>query len=412
MSSINTNYSKLQAGYLFPEIARRTKIYKEANPTAPVIRLGIGDTAEPLAPSIVQAMQDEVTKLGNKETYTGYGDSEGTPELRSTIANYYKELDCDIDVSEVFVSDGAKSDCANIQSIFGDSVVALQDPAYPVYVDSNVMSGRTGEMDMTTKQFEGLVYLNSNEANNFVSELPIGKVDLIYLCYPNNPTGAVATRDQLKKYVDYAIQNKAIIIYDAAYSWFITDENIPKSIYEIQGADTCAIELNSFSKWAGFTGVRLGWSIVPKDLITEGAEQGKINWMWMRRQNTFFNGASNIAQAGGVASLSPQGRLECQATVDFYLENAKLIKAGLESVGFVCYGGNNAPYIWLKTKDTSGNTITSWDFFDLLLSNCNVVGTPGSGFGPAGEGFFRLSAFGSRENVIEAIGRIQKFFGV
>lgn len=412
MSSINTNYSKLQAGYLFPEIARRTKLYKEVNPNAPVIRLGIGDTTEPLAPSIVMAMHEEVSKLGDKETYTGYGDSEGTPELRSAIAQYYKDLGCNIDDLEVFVSDGAKSDCANIQSIFGDSVVALQDPAYPVYVDSNVMSGRTGEMDMTTKQYAGLVYLNSNEANNFVSELPTDKVDLIYLCYPNNPTGAVATRQELAKYVDYAIKNKAIIIYDAAYSWFITDKNIPKSIYEIKGAETCAIELNSFSKWAGFTGVRLGWSVVPKTLIVENTEANKINWMWMRRQNTFFNGASNIAQAGGVASLSQQGRLECQATIDFYLENARLIKIGLEAVGFTCYGGSNAPYIWLKTKNTKGEMMTSWDFFDLLLDNCNVVGTPGSGFGPAGEGFFRLSAFGSRDNVIEAISRIQKFFGI
>jgi LL-diaminopimelate aminotransferase len=411
MSSINSNYSKLQAGYLFPEIARRTKAYKEANPTAPVIRLGIGDTTEPLVPSVVSAMTQAVAKLGNRETYTGYGDSEGTSELRSAISSYYNDLGCNIEVSEVFVSDGAKSDCANIQSIFGESVVSLQDPAYPVYVDSNVMSGRTGVINPETRQYEGLVYLAGTEANGFIADVPSGKVDLIYLCFPNNPTGAVATREQLQKYVDYAIANKAVIIYDAAYSWFIKDNNIPKSIYEIKGAETCAIELNSFSKWAGFTGVRLGWSIVPKALVVEGVEAGKINWMWMRRQNTFFNGASNIAQAGGVASLSVQGRAECQATVDFYLENAQLIKAGLEKVGFSCYGGSNAPYIWLKTKDLNGNGVSSWDFFDLLLNNCNVVGTPGSGFGPAGEGFFRLSAFGSRANVVEAIARIQTVFG-
>lgn len=409
MSIINPNYSKLQAGYLFPEIAKRTKIYKEQNPTAKIIKLGIGDTTMPLGQTIISAMAKAVENLGQKSSYSGYGDSEGSPLLRQAISDYYKDLNCKIDVNEVFMSDGAKSDCANIQSIFGDSIVALQDPAYPVYVDSNVIAGRTGNFN-EQNQFDKLVYLECAEANNFVAIPPTQKADLIYLCYPNNPTGAMATRSELQQMVNYAIANKAVIIYDAAYSWFITDASYPKSIYEISGSDTCAIEINSFSKWAGFTGVRLGWTVVPKTLITENTTTGELNKAWNRRQNTFFNGACNIAQAGGLASLSLEGRLECQKTIDYYMENATIIRTSLQQIGFVCFGGQNAPYIWLQTPLRNGQKVKSWDFFDELLDNCQVVGTPGSGFGTAGEGYFRFSAFGNREDIITALERICNFY--
>jgi LL-diaminopimelate aminotransferase len=401
MAKINQNYQKLSAGYLFPEIARRTKLFLNENPGVEVMRLGIGDTTEPIVPSVIEGLHKGVNDLGEVDSYSGYGPSEGIGLLRQGIANFYSENGAPIDASEVFVSDGAKSDSANIQGIFSeDCVVAVQDPAYPVYVDSNVIAGRTGLSD--ENGYEGLVYMPCTEENGFFPELPKGKVDLIYLCSPNNPTGAVATKEQLKDFVDYAREYKAIILFDSAYSSFITDPALPKSIYEIEGASECAIELNSFSKTAGFTGVRLAWTIVPKSCVAEDAEAGVLHSLWTRRQNTFFNGASNIVQSGGVAVLTKEGRAQTDNQVKFYLENASIINNGLKGKGITTYGGGNAPYVWLKTP----NDLSSWDFFDKLLNECNVVGTPGSGFGPAGEGFFRLSAFGHRENVEAAVSSI------
>ena len=402
MAKINQNYQKLSAGYLFPEIARRTNQFLNENAGVQVMRLGIGDTTEPIVSTVLNGLHQGVDDLGSVETYSGYGASEGITPLRQGIADFYAEQGAPIDMSEVFVSDGAKSDSANIQGIFSeDCVVAVQDPAYPVYVDSNVISGRTGLAG--EDGYEGLVYMPCTEENGFFPELPKSKVDLIYLCSPNNPTGAVATREQLKLFVDYAREHKAIILFDSAYASFITDPELPKSIYEIEGAHECAIELNSFSKTAGFTGVRLAWTIVPKACVAEDAEAGVLHGLWTRRQNTFFNGASNIVQAGGVAVLSPEGRKQTDEQVAFYLENAKIINEGLKAKGITTYGGGNAPYVWLKTP----NGLTSWEFFDKLLGEGHVVGTPGSGFGPAGEGFFRLSAFGHRENVEAAVSSIR-----
>ena len=403
MARINKNYDKLAAGYLFPEIARRTNAFLEQNSGAKVLRLGIGDTTEPIVPAVLDGLHAGVEALGNAESYSGYGPSEGIDALREGLAKFYNERGVNLDPSEFFVSDGAKSDSANIQGIFSDDcVVAVQDPAYPVYVDSNVISGRTGQA--TDSGYEGLIYMPCTEGNGFFPDLPKQKVDLIYICSPNNPTGAVATKEQLKSFVDYANEHKAIIFYDSAYASFITDPDLPRSIYEVEGAETCAIEFNSFSKTAGFTGVRLAWTIVPKACVTEDSEGGKLHALWTRRQNTFFNGAANIVQSGGVAALSPEGRKQTDAQVSFYLENARIINDGLKSLGITTYGGGNAPYVWLKTP----GGISSWDFFDKLLNECHVVGTPGSGFGPSGEGFFRLSAFGHRENVEKAVSSIKE----
>tara|TARA_B100001093_G_scaffold230640_1_gene221185 strand:- start:715 stop:1938 length:1224 start_codon:yes stop_codon:yes gene_type:complete len=403
MARINQNYDKLAAGYLFPEIARRTNAFLEENPEATVLRLGIGDTTEPIVSAVLQGLREGTEALGSVETYSGYGASEGIGTLRQSLADLYAERGLSLDASEFFVSDGAKSDSANIQGIFSeDCVVAVQDPAYPVYVDSNVISGRTGVS--TDSGYEGLVYMPCTEENDFFPDIPEGKVDLIYLCSPNNPTGAVATRDDLQKFVDYANKYHAIIFFDSAYAAFITDPTLPRSIYEIEGAENCAIEFNSFSKTAGFTGVRLAWTIVPKACRTEDSEAGKLHALWTRRQNTFFNGASNVVQAGGVAALSPLGRKQTEEQVTFYLENAGIINDGLKSLGITTFGGGNAPYVWLKTP----NELSSWDFFDKLLGECHVVGTPGSGFGPAGEGFFRLSAFGHRENVESAVNSMRE----
>lgn len=403
MARINQNYDKLAAGYLFPEIAKRTHAFSEKNPDAQVLRLGIGDTTEPIVSSVLEGLRDGVNALGAAESYSGYGPSEGISPLRESLAKLYAERGLSLDPSEFFVSDGAKSDSANIQGIFSDDcVVAVQDPAYPVYVDSNVIAGRTGQA--TEAGYQGLVYMPCTEENGFFPELPTQKVDLIYICSPNNPTGAVATKEQLKTFVDYANEHKAIIFYDSAYAAFITDPDLPRSIYEIDGAEKCAIEFNSFSKTAGFTGVRLAWTIVPKACQTEDSEPGKLHALWTRRQNTFFNGASNVVQSGGVAALSPEGRRQTDEQVAFYLENARIINEGLTSVGITTYGSDNAPYVWLKTP----NGLSSWDFFDKLLNECHVVGTPGSGFGPAGEGFFRLSAFGHRANVEKAVQSIKQ----
>ena len=403
MARINQNYDKLAAGYLFPEIAKRTHAFSEKNPDAQVLRLGIGDTTEPIVSSVLDGLRDGVNALGTAESYSGYGPSEGISPLRESLAKLYAERGLSLDSSEFFVSDGAKSDSANIQGIFSDDcVVAVQDPAYPVYVDSNVIAGRTGQA--SEAGYQGLVYMPCTEENGFFPELPTQKVDLIYICSPNNPTGAVATKEQLKTFVDYANEHKAIIFYDSAYAAFITDPDLPRSIYEIEGAEKCAIEFNSFSKTAGFTGVRLAWTIVPKACQTEDSEPGKLHAVWTRRQNAFFNGASNVVQSGGVAALSPEGRRQTDEQVAFYLENARIINEGLTSLGITTYGSDNAPYVWLKTP----NGLSSWDFFDKLLNECHVVGTPGSGFGPAGEGFFRLSAFGHRANVEKAVQSIKE----
>ena len=403
MARINTNYDKLGAGYLFPEIARRTNAFLEGQPGAEVLRLGIGDTTEPIVPAVLKGLHQGVDSLGQVETYSGYGPSEGIPSLRKSLAGLYSEYGLDLSPDEFFVGDGAKSDSANVQSIFSeDCIVAVQDPAYPVYVDSNVIFGRTG--NASDSGYDGLVYMPCTEDNDFFPDLPEGKVDLIYLCSPNNPTGAVATREQLKTFVDYANEHKAVIFFDSAYSAFITDPSLPRSIYEIEGAEKCAIEINSFSKTAGFTGVRLAWTIVPKACQAEDADPGKLHSLWTRRQNTFFNGASNIVQAGGLAALSEDGRRETGEQVSFYLENARIINEGLQSLGITTYGGGNAPYVWMKAP----GGLSSWDFFDKLLNECHVVGTPGSGFGPAGEGFFRLSAFGHRENVERAVRSIKE----
>ena len=402
MARINQNYDKLAAGYLFPEIARRTNAFLDSNQGAEVLRLGIGDTTEPIVPAVLKGLHDGVDSLGTAETYSGYGPSEGVTPLREALAREYGALGLSLSADEFFVSDGAKSDSANIQSIFSqDCVVAVQDPAYPVYVDSNVIYGRTG--DATDSGYDGLVYMPCTEENGFFPSLPDGKVDLIYLCSPNNPTGAVATKDQLKSFVDYALEHKAIIFFDSAYSAFITDPQLPRSIYEVEGADKCAIEFNSFSKTAGFTGVRLAWTIVPKACEAEDVPTGKLHSLWTRRQNTFFNGASNVVQSGGLAALSSDGKAQTAQQVAFYLENARIINEGLKSLGITTYGGGNAPYVWMKAP----GGLTSWDFFDKLLNECHVVGTPGSGFGPAGEGFFRLSAFGHRENVERAVTSIK-----
>lgn len=403
MAKINLNYRKLSAGYLFQEIGRRTKEFTENNPGIKVMKLGIGNTTEPITPTVLSGLHFGVEKLGKIETYTGYGDEQGDKRLREALVKFYEKKGIVLDLTEIFISDGAKPDTANIQSIFGlENIVAVQDPSYPVYVDTNVIAGRTNEFNENKNQYDGIVYMPCNEENNFFPEIPDKKVDIIYLCFPNNPTGAVATKKQLKKFVDYARENKAIIIFDAAYSAFISDSNLPKSIYEIDGAKECSIEINSFSKIAGFTGIRLGWTIVPKDLITENSRPEELNFMWNRRQTTFFNGASNIAQEGGLAALTEQGQKECKILADYYITNAKIIKQGLEAIGLKVFGGDNAPYLWVQTP----NKMDSWEFFDKLLKETCVVGTPGSGFGPSGQGYFRLSAFGHKkdiENAVESI---------
>lgn len=393
MVKINKNYYNLPQSYLFSEIAKRTKAFQEKNSGVTLLRLGIGNTTEPLSPTVIKGLREGVEKLARAETYTGYGDEQGDARLRKVIADWHAKQGIALDPSEIFISDGAKPDSANIQSIFDSaSVIAVQDPVYPVYLDTAIVNGRK------------VVYLPCNEQNSFIPSPPKQKVDVIYLCTPNNPTGVVMNKKQLKTFVDYARKHRAVIIFDAAYFAFIQDPKLPKSIYEIPGAKTCAIEINSFSKIAGFTGVRLGWTIIPNDLVVEDARPGKIRSLWLRRQTTMFNGASNIAQEGGLAVLSHQGWKECMQVVRYYMQNAKIIKRALLKLGLTVYGGDNAPYIWFKVP--SG--MTSWQFFDKLLNECHVVGTPGSGFGPAGEGYLRLSAFGHKENIEKAVESITK----
>lgn len=410
MARINEHYRKLAAGYLFPEIGRRVKAFSEANPAARIIRLGIGDVTEPLAPAVVTAMDAAVAEMGDRSTFKGYGPEQGYGFLIDAIrASDYAARGVQIAADEVFVSDGSKCDSANIQEIFDMGArIAVSDPVYPVYVDSNVMAGRTGPNEGNGR-YGGLVYLPANEANGFVPTPPSERVDLVYLCSPNNPTGAVVTRDDLTRWVDWANSNGAVIVFDAAYEAFIRDPALPRSIYEIPGAKTCAIEMRSYSKRAGFTGVRCAFTVVPKELMgtTASGEQVPFNTLWARRHTTKFNGASYIVQKGAAAAYNPEGLAQTQAQVDFYMQNAALLREGLARTGFTVFGGVHAPYIWMKTR----NGMTSWDFFNTLLEKTNVVGTPGSGFGAGGEGYFRLSAFNSRDNVIEALDRVQKAFG-
>lgn len=400
MARINSSYRKLTAGYLFPEIERRVRLFQEQNPAARIHRLGIGNTTEPLPPALIEGLKDGVGRLAKAETYTGYGDEQGLQELRAALARYYSSLGANLEPDEFFVSDGAKPDAGNIQSIFSDdSTVAFQDPAYPVYVDSNVIAGRSGPYNHDESNYQGFIYMPCHEENGFIPAPPQEKVDLIYLCSPNNPTGAVADHRQLQRFVDYARKHRAVIVFDAAYAEFITDPGLPHSIFEIEGARECAVEISSFSKFAGFTGVRLGWTAVPKTLVLEDGEPGEVHRCWLRRQTTFFNGASNIAQRGGLAVLSPRGLEECRELIGYYMENSRIIKEGLQKCGLTVYGGINAPYLWVRTP---GN-LSSWEFFDHLLQETHVVGTPGSGFGPSGEGYFRLSAFGHRAAIEAAV---------
>ena len=406
MVQVNSNYLKLKAGYLFPEIARRVKAFSEANPDAQVIRLGIGDVTEPLPEACRTAMKAAVDELGTLEGFRGYGPEQGYPWLREAIAEHdFQARGCQVSGDEIFISDGSKCDSSNILDILGEgNRIAVTDPVYPVYVDSNVMAGRTGDAD-GSGQYGGLTYLPITAENGFIAPLPQGKVDLIYLCFPNNPTGAVASKAQLKQWVDYALANDALILFDAAYEAFIRDPELPHSIYEIEGARQCAIELRSFSKNAGFTGTRCALTVVPRGLMGTAANGEPVElWgLWNRRQCTKFNGVSYIVQRGAEAVYSPEGQAQVKALIAFYMENAAIIRRELSAAGLQVYGGEQAPYVWIKTP--AG--VDSWGFFDLLLSQANVVGTPGSGFGAAGEGYFRLSAFNSRENVLEAMRRIQ-----
>ena len=402
MATVNKNYLRLQGSYLFSRIGEKVRNFQSENPDKKVIRLGIGDVTRPIAPAIITALHSAVDEMGQESSFKGYAPDLGYEFLRNAIAeNDFKARGCDISPDEIFVSDGAKGDCSNIQEIFGtDNKIAVCDPVYPVYVDSNVMAGRTGEYDDITEGYKDVIYMPCTRENGFAPDLPSQVPDLIYLCFPNNPTGAVITKERLQEWVDYARKNGAIILYDAAYESFITEEGIPHSIYECEGAKECAIEFRSFSKTAGFTGLRLGFTVIPKEL-TAGGE--KLWPLWARRHGTKYNGAPYIIQRAGEACYSQEGRAQIKEQVAYYLENAKYIYDGLKSAGYEVYGGVNAPYIWLRTPDN----MTSWEFFDQLLEKVNVVGTPGSGFGPHGEHYFRLTAFGSRENTIEAIERIR-----
>ncbi len=405
MIQVNGNYLKLKAGYLFPEIARRVTGFMEINPSADLIRLGIGDVTEPLPNACRQAMKLAIDEMGTVDGFRGYGPEQGYEWLRQKIAqNDFQARGCEISPEEIFISDGSKCDSSNILDILGDgNRIAVTDPVYPVYVDSNVMSGRTGELEEEGR-YGGLTYLPISAANNFEPELPKEPVDLIYLCFPNNPTGAVATQEQLSKWVDYANKQEALILFDAAYEAFIQSEEIPHSIYEIDGARECAIEFRSFSKNAGFTGTRCAFSVIPKTLFGK-SKDGKLVelWnLWNRRQSTKFNGVSYIIQRGAEAAYSSEGKSQIKKLVSFYMENSTLIKTSLIEAGLKVFGGDNAPYVWIKVPEG----MDSWTFFDYLLQEANVVGTPGSGFGAAGEGYFRLSAFNSRENVQTAMNRI------
>ena len=402
MVTVNHNYLKLPGSYLFSTIGKKVRAYKEENPDKEVISLGIGDVTQPLVPAIIDALHGAVEEMAHAETFHGYAPDLGYEFLRRAIAkNDYQDRGCDVAADEIFVSDGAKSDSGNIQEIFGtDNKVAVCDPVYPVYVDTNVMAGRTGEYNTVRENFDGVIYMPCRKENGFLPEFPSEVPDLIYLCFPNNPTGSAITKDELQKWVDYANKNGCVIIYDAAYEAYISEENVPHSIYECEGARTCAIELRSFSKNAGFTGVRLGFTVIPKELVRDVVS---LHSLWARRHGTKFNGAPYIVQKAGEAVYSEAGKAQLKDQVGYYMRNAKLIHDELTKAGFSVSGGVNAPYIWLETPDK----MTSWEFFDYLLKNANVVGTPGSGFGSHGEGYFRLTAFGTYENTLKAIDRIK-----
>ncbi|MFS8783566.1 LL-diaminopimelate aminotransferase [Synechococcus sp. R6-6] len=409
MARINDHFLKLKTGYLFPEIARRVQAFATAHPEAQIIKMGIGDVTEPLPEACRTAMIRAVEEMGERATFRGYGPEQGYEWLRQAIARHdFQARNCDIDASEIFVSDGSKCDCGNILDILGhDNTIAITDPVYPVYVDTNVMAGHTGPAN-ERGEYEGLVYLPITAENHFTASLPSQKVDVIYLCFPNNPTGAVATREHLQNWVDYARAHGSLILFDAAYEAYITEPGIPHSIYEIPGARECAIEFRSFSKTAGFTGTRCAFTVVPKSLRGQAADGSWVDlWsLWYRRQSTKFNGVSYIVQRGAEAVYSEAGQAQVRGLVQFYLENARIIREQLAEVGIQVYGGVNAPYVWVKTPDG----LSSWEFFDKLLHTCHVVGTPGSGFGSAGEGYLRLSAFNSRANVEEAMRRIGSVF--
>lgn len=403
MYKINENYTKLPGSYLFSTIAKKVKSYTELHPEADIIRLGIGDVTQPLVPAVIQALHEAVDEMGRAESFRGYAPDLGYDFLRKAIADSYQEMGCEVHEDEVFVSDGAKSDCGNIQEIFSeDCRIAVCDPVYPVYVDSNVMAGRTGTYDAETGMWSEVIYMPCTSENGFVPALPEGKgADLIYLCNPNNPTGTTLNRDQLAEWVRFAKETGAVLLYDAAYEAYISEEEVPHSIYEIDGARDCAIEFRSFSKNAGFTGVRLGFTVVPKNLVSGDVS---LNALWARRHGTKFNGAPYIQQKAGAAVFTKEAQEQIREQVAYYMENASIIRKGLEEAGYEVYGGVNAPYIWLKVP--AG--MTAWDFFDYLLEEANVVGTPGSGFGPSGEGYFRLTAFGTKENTMRAIARLKE----
>lgn len=402
MYKINKNYQKLPGSYLFSTIAKKVTAFTEAHPQKELIRLGIGDVTQPIAPAMVDAMHRAVDEMGDAATFRGYAPDLGYDFLREAIASRdYQARGCDIGADEIFVSDGAKSDSANIQEIFAeDNRIAVCDPVYPVYVDSNVMAGRTGTYNAEAQMWSDVIYMPCTAENNFVPEFPNETPDIIYLCLPNNPTGTTLTKDQLQEWVDYANRVGAVIIYDAAYEAYISEDNVPHSIYQCSGAKTCAIEIRSFSKNAGFTGVRLGFTVVPKELVCDGVS---LHGMWARRHGTKFNGAPYIIQRAGEAVYSDEGQAQIRKQVGYYMKNAGIIYNGLQEAGYQVFGGVNAPYIWLKTPEG----MASWDFFDYLLENAGVVGTPGSGFGPSGEGYFRLTAFGSYENTVRALERIK-----
>ncbi len=402
MYQINDNYQKLPGSYLFSTIGKKVNAYSAAHPEKRIIRLGIGDVTLPLAPAIIEALHGAVDEMGKAETFRGYAPDLGYDFLREAIAeNDYRARGCDIGADEIFVSDGAKCDSGNIQEIFSlDNRIAVCDPVYPVYVDSNVMAGRTGDYDSAREVWSNVIYMPCTADNDFVPELPKETPDLIYLCFPNNPTGAAVNRSQLQEWVDYALKVGAVILYDAAYEAYITEADVPHSIYECQGAKSCAIELRSFSKNAGFTGLRLGFTVIPKELKCGDVS---LHSMWARRHGTKYNGAPYIVQRAGEAVYSEAGKAQLEEQIAYYQKNADYILNGLKKAGYRVSGGVNSPYVWMKVPEG----MTSWEFFDCLLEKVNVVGTPGSGFGPSGEGYFRLTAFGSYENTVEAVDRIK-----
>ncbi len=406
MAQINENYFKLQGGYLFPEISRRVSEYQQEHPRDDIIRMGIGDVTLPLTPAVVRAFHEGVEEMSRAETFKGYGPDQGYDFLREAIAkNDYQDRGADIYADEIFVSDGSKSDTGNILEIFGQhNIIAVQDPVYPVYVDTSVMTGRTGKY-LENGYYDRLVYLRCTAENGFIPEIPKERVDIVFLCYPNNPTGTTVSKQELKKWVDYAIRNKAIILYDAAYEAYISDPGIPHTIYEIDGAREVAIEFHSFSKTAGFTGTRCAFTVIPKSLVasTSDGSEKPLHPLWSRRQATKFNGVSYPVQKAAAAIYTPEGKKEVKSSIGYYMNNARILRENLAGMGFQVYGGINAPYVWVN----SGRGIKSWDLFDKLLNEAQVVGTPGVGFGPSGEGYFRFSSFAAHENVLRAIERLK-----